>query len=74
MFLDFNKIKDFKYRVIFSLLLLLIGILILAIGFSKTLFLIFCTLLGYIIGLILDKKIFWNFLDKVKEIFYIGRE
>lgn len=74
MFLDFNKIKDFKYRVIFSLLLLLIGILILAIGFSKTLFLIFCVLLGYVIGLILDKKIFWNFLDKVKEIFYIGRE
>lgn len=74
MFLDFNKIKDFKYRVIFSLLLLLIGILILTIGLFRTLFLIFCVLLGYVIGLILDKKIFWNFLDKVKEIFYIGRE
>lgn len=74
MFLDFNKIRSFKYRLIFSLLLLMIGILILTIGFSKTFFLVFCVLLGYVIGLIIDKKLFWSFLDKVKEIFYIGRE
>lgn len=74
MFLDFNKMRDFKYRVIFSLLLLLIGILILTIGFSRTVFLVFCVFLGYVIGLIIDKKLFLSFLEKVKEIFYIGRE
>lgn len=74
MYFNLDNIKHFKYRIIFSLLLLLIGILILTIGLIKTLFLTLCTTLGYFVGFVIDKKLFVLFIEKIKEIFYIGRE
>lgn len=68
------KFKEYKYRLIFSLVFLTIGILLLLIGFWKTLFLLLCVLIGYLIGLIIDKNLLLNFIEKLEDIFFIGRE
>ncbi|MCX7720912.1 MAG: DUF2273 domain-containing protein [Dictyoglomus thermophilum] len=74
--MDFKNLnfKEYKYRFIFSLVFLTIGILILLIGFWKTLFLLLCVLIGYLIGLIIDKNLFIDFIERLKDIFFVGRE
>jgi uncharacterized membrane protein len=71
--MNLERIKNYKYRLIFSLIFLMLGILILTIGFWRTLFLIIMFLIGYIIGNIIDKNLLFLFLEKIKEIFMIGR-
>ncbi len=67
-------LREYKYRVIFSFVFLIVGILILLIGFWKTFFLIFCFLIGYLIGLAIDKNFILDIIERIKEIFYVGRE
>jgi|UniRef100_A0A7C3SQV3 uncharacterized membrane protein len=71
--MNLERIKNYKYRLIFSLIFLMLGILILTIGFWRTLFLIIMFLIGYIIGNIIDKNLLFLFIEKIKEIFMIGR-
>jgi uncharacterized membrane protein len=71
--MNLERIKNYKYRLIFSLIFLILGILILTIGFWRTLFLIIMFLIGYIIGNIIDKNLLFLFIEKIKEIFMIGR-
>jgi uncharacterized membrane protein len=71
--MSLERIKNYKYRLIFSLIFLILGILILTIGFWRTLFLIIMFLIGYIIGNIIDKNLLFLFIEKIKEIFMIGR-
>uniref|UniRef100_A0A7C3MIJ9 DUF2273 domain-containing protein n=1 Tax=Dictyoglomus thermophilum TaxID=14 RepID=A0A7C3MIJ9_DICTH len=71
--MNLERIKNYKYRFIFSLVFLILGILILTIGFWRTLFLIIMLLLGYLIGNIIDKNLLFLFIEKIKEIFMIGR-
>jgi uncharacterized membrane protein len=71
--MSLERIKNYKYRLIFSLIFLMLGILILTIGFWRTLFLIIMFLIGYIIGNIIDKNLLFLFIEKIKEIFMIGR-
>jgi uncharacterized membrane protein len=71
--MNLERIKSYKYRLIFSLIFLILGILILTIGFWRTLFLIIMFLIGYIIGNIIDKNLLFLFIEKIKEIFMIGR-
>lgn len=68
------NLREYRYRIIFSFIFLTIGILILLIGFWKTLFLIFCFLVGYLVGLAIDKNFILDVIEKIKEIFYVGRE
>ncbi|ACK42322.1 MULTISPECIES: DUF2273 domain-containing protein [Dictyoglomus] len=68
------NLREYRYRIIFSFVFLIIGILILLIGFWKTLFLVFCFLVGYLVGLAIDKNFILEVIEKIKEIFYIGRE
>jgi uncharacterized membrane protein len=71
--MNLERIKSYKYRLIFSLIFLILGILILTIGFWRTLFLIIMFLIGYIIGNIIDKNLLFLFIEKIKEIFMIER-
>ncbi|HOJ92825.1 MAG TPA: DUF2273 domain-containing protein [Dictyoglomaceae bacterium] len=72
--MNFRKIWDqYKGRIIFSILGLIIGILFLTIGFWRTIFLLFVTLLGYFIGVVLDKRLLETFWGKIREIFFMRR-
>jgi len=72
--MNFRKIWDqYKGRIIFSILGLIIGILFLAIGFWRTIFLLFVTLLGYFIGGVWDKRLLETFWRKIREIFFMRR-
>ncbi|HOP94520.1 MAG TPA: DUF2273 domain-containing protein [Dictyoglomaceae bacterium] len=72
--MNFRRIWDqYKGRIIFSTLGLIIGILFLTIGFWRTVFLLFITLLGYFIGVVLDKRLLEIFWEKAREIFFMRR-
>mgnify|MGYP001193060076 FL=1 len=72
--MNFRRIWDqYKGRIIFSILGLIIGVLFLTIGFWRTIFLLFITLLGYFIGVVLDKRLLETFWEKVREIFFMRR-
>ncbi|PMQ01086.1 MAG: hypothetical protein CBR30_07910 [Dictyoglomus sp. NZ13-RE01] len=67
--------QEYKGRIVFTILGIILAISFLTIGFWKTIFWLLFALIGYLFGSIIDKKVnFYEFLEKIKEIFNIGRE
>lgn len=62
----FNLLGNKQGRVIGSILGFFVGILILVIGFLKTIFIIICTLFGYHIGKMFDdRERLYDFLNNI---------
>ena len=60
-------LREYKWRILFVLAMLVVGVLFLTIGFWKTILLIVLCGIGLLIGFAKDKtEQFFRFIDKIR--------